>query len=121
MSRSDIERVRDAVNLVTLISEYVPLQQKGREWKGVCPFHDDHAPSMHVVTHRETEFYKCFSCGAYGDCFKFIQEYLKKDFGEIKIFRINDKLLSQVDGENCGFDEKIIIKKTNKFVNLLVP
>jgi len=82
MSRSDIERVRDAVNLVTLISEYVPLQQKGREWKGVCPFHDDHAPSMHVVTHRETEFYKCFSCGAYGDCFKFIQEYLKKDFGE---------------------------------------
>lgn len=46
---------------------------------------------------------------------------IKKDFGEIKIFRINDKLLSQVDGENCGFDEKIIIKKTNKFVNLLVP
>ena len=45
----------------------------------------------------------------------------KKDFEEIKIFRINDKLLSQVDGENCGFDEKIIIKKTNKFVNLLVP
>ena len=46
---------------------------------------------------------------------------IKKDFEEIKIFRINDKLLSQVDGENCGFDEKIIIKKTNKFVNLLVP
>ncbi len=82
MSRSDIERVRDAVNLVTLISEYVPLEQKGREWKGVCPFHDDHAPSMHVVTHKKAEFYKCFSCDAHGDCFKFIQEYLKKDFGE---------------------------------------
>ena len=46
---------------------------------------------------------------------------IKKDFEEIKIFRINDKLLSQVDGENCGFDERILIKKTNKFVNLLVP
>ena len=46
---------------------------------------------------------------------------IKKDFEEIKIFRINDKLLSQVDGENCGFDERIIIKKTKKFVNLLVP
>lgn len=46
---------------------------------------------------------------------------IKKDFEEIKIFRINDKLLSQVDGENCGFDERIVIKKTKKFVNLLVP
>ena len=46
---------------------------------------------------------------------------IKKDFEEIKIFRINDKLLSQVDGENCGFDERILIKKTKKFVNLLVP
>ena len=46
---------------------------------------------------------------------------IKKDFEEIKILRINDKLLSQVDGENCGFDERIIIKKTKKFVNLLVP
>ena len=46
---------------------------------------------------------------------------IKKDFEEIKIFRINDKLLSQVDGENCGFDERIILKKTKKFVNLLVP
>ena len=46
---------------------------------------------------------------------------IKKDFEEIKIFRINDKLLSQVDGENCGFDERIKIKKTKKFVNLLVP
>mgnify|MGYP001332052945 FL=1 len=51
----------------------------------------------------------------------FAKSVIKRDFEEIKIFRINDKLLSQVDGENCGFDERIIIKKTNKFVNLLVP
>ncbi len=80
--RSDIERVREAVDLVALISEYVPLSPKGREWVAVCPFHDDHKPSMSVVTHKEHAFYKCFSCGASGDCFKFVQEYLKKDFGE---------------------------------------
>ncbi|MBT6270053.1 MAG: DNA primase, partial [Phycisphaerae bacterium] len=80
--RTDIERVREAVSLVTLISEFVPLQQKGSEWVGVCPFHDDHKPSMRVVTHRSQEFYKCFSCGAGGDCFNFVQEYLKKDFVE---------------------------------------
>ena len=51
----------------------------------------------------------------------FAKSVIKRDFEEIKIFRINDKLLSQVDGENCGFDERIIIKKTKKFVNLLVP
>ena len=78
--RLDIERVRESVDLVALISEYVPLQQKGIEWVGVCPFHDDHRPSMRVVIHRDQEFYKCFSCGAGGDCFKFVQEYLKKDF-----------------------------------------
>ena len=80
--RSDIERVREAIDLVALISEYVPLQPKGREWVAVCPFHDDHKPSMSVVTHKEHAFYKCFSCGASGDCFKFVQDYLKKDFGE---------------------------------------
>jgi DNA primase len=80
--RSDIERVREQVDLVALISEYLPLKPKGREWVGVCPFHDDHKPSMSVVTHKGNAFYKCFSCGASGDCFKFVQEYLKKDFGE---------------------------------------
>lgn len=80
--RVDIERVREAVDLVALISEYVPLQPKGREWIGVCPFHDDHKPSLNVVTHKENSFYKCFSCDASGDCFSFVKEYLKKDFGE---------------------------------------
>ena len=80
--RSDKERVREAVDLVALISEFVPLDQKGREWVGICPFHDDHKPSMRVVTHKEQPFYKCFSCGASGDCFEFVKNYLKKDFGE---------------------------------------
>ena len=80
--RSDIERVREAVSLVALISEYVRLEPKGNEWVGICPFHDDHRPSMRVVTHRDQEFYKCFSCNAGGDCFSFVQNYLKKDFVE---------------------------------------
>ncbi|MBC8309076.1 MAG: DNA primase [Planctomycetes bacterium] len=81
-NNSDKERVREAVDLVALIHDFVPLQQSGAEWIGVCPFHDDHKPSMHVVTHKDQAFYKCFSCGAYGDCFKFIEQYLKKSFVE---------------------------------------
>ena len=74
---NEIERVRDAVDLVALISEYVDLTPKGREWVGICPFHDDSRPSMCVVTHRENgEFYHCFSCQASGSCFQFVQEHL---------------------------------------------
>lgn len=80
--RVDIERVREATDLVALISKYVPLQPKGREWLGLCPFHEDHKPSFTVVTHKQNAFYKCHACGASGDCFTFVQEYLKKDFGE---------------------------------------
>ncbi|MBI69584.1 MAG: DNA primase [Phycisphaerae bacterium] len=79
---NDIQRVRDAVDLVALINEYVPLQPKGREWVGVCPFHDDNRPSMSVVTHRENAFYHCFSCGATGSCFTFLEKYLNMSFGE---------------------------------------
>ena len=80
--RVDIERVREATDLVALISTYVPLQPKGREWLGLCPFHEDNKPSFTVVTHKQNAFYKCHACGASGDCYKFVQEYLRKDFGE---------------------------------------
>ena len=80
--RSDIDRVRDATNLVELIGGYVTLQPKGREHVGLCPFHDDHSPSMSVVTHKAQSFYKCFSCGASGDAFTFLEQYLKMSFRE---------------------------------------
>lgn len=79
---SDKDRVREAVDLVALISEFIPLQQRNREWVGLCPFHDDHKPSLCVVTHKGQSFYKCFSCDESGDCFEFVIKYLKKDFGE---------------------------------------
>ena len=79
---SDKDRVREAVDLVALISEFIPLQQRNREWVGLCPFHDDHKPSLCVVTHKGQPFYKCFSCDESGDCFEFVIKYLKKDFGE---------------------------------------
>ena len=77
---TDIERVRDAVDLVALISEYVELTPRGREWVGLCPFHSDSRPSMCVVTHHENEFYHCFACQASGSCFQFVQDHLNMSF-----------------------------------------
>jgi DNA primase len=79
---SDIDRVRQAADLVAVIGEHVPLRPKGREHVGLCPFHDDHAPSLTVVTHKGNSFFKCHSCGASGDVFNFVMDYHKMTFPE---------------------------------------
>lgn len=74
--------MRDATDLVRLIGEHIALKPKGREHIGLCPFHDDHKPSFAVVSHKGHAFYKCFACGASGDCFRFVMDYHKMTFGE---------------------------------------
>ena len=78
----DRERVLDAVDLVALIGEHVRLQRKGREHLGLCPFHDDRRPSMAVVTHKGTPFFKCFACGAAGNAIDFMMRYHRLEFPE---------------------------------------
>lgn len=65
--------IRERIDIVDLIGEYVPLVQKGRNYFGVCPFHNDTNPSMSVS--REKQIYKCFSCGASGNIFTFVKDY----------------------------------------------
>ncbi|TVQ61366.1 MAG: DNA primase [Phycisphaerales bacterium] len=76
----DRDRVRDASDIVDVVGEHLSLRQKGREYLGVCPFHDDHKPSMYVVPDKQ--IFHCFSCGAGGDVFTFIQKYHSMDFVE---------------------------------------
>lgn len=68
------ELVRSRTDIVNLISESVTLnsQRGGREFVGLCPFHDDHNPSMRVYPDRQS--YKCWSCGEGGDCFSFVMK-----------------------------------------------
>lgn len=79
-AHSDRDRVLEATNLVALIGEHVQLRQKGREHVGLCPFHDDRTPSMHVVSHKGAGFYKCFSCGAAGNAIDFMMNYHRMAF-----------------------------------------
>lgn len=64
-------QIRQATDVVDLISEYMSLNRKGKEWVGICPFHQDHRPSMYVSPAKQ--IFKCFACGAAGDVFKFVQ------------------------------------------------
>lgn len=105
-TRDEIEQVRDATDLVDLIGEHVVLQPKGREHVGLCPFHEDSRPSFAVVTHKQAAFYKCHSCGAAGDCFRFVQEHLGKEFGEALRFLAERSGVELSDQQDEGQDRR---------------
>ncbi len=71
LDHSQISRIQQANDIVDVISEHVKLTRKGREMVGLCPFHDDHKPSMNV--NPDKQIFKCFACSAGGDVIKFIQ------------------------------------------------
>ena len=98
LSQEQILEIQNSVDIVDIVSSYVPLTLKGKNFFGVCPFHPDHSPSMSVS--REKQIYKCFSCRASGNVFKFIMDY-----------------------ENIGFIEavKIVADKAGISLNLDMP
>lgn len=73
-----INEIRNNTDIVEVISNYVPLTKKGKNYFGVCPFHDDHSPSMSVDPVKQ--IYKCFSCGAGGNVFTFVMNYENIEF-----------------------------------------
>ncbi|MCH7797662.1 MAG: DNA primase [Planctomycetes bacterium] len=99
--RTDVDRIRDAVDLVALIGEHVPLRPKGREHVGLCPFHDDHTPSLAVVTHKGNAFYKCHACAAAGDAYNFVQDYHKMTFPEALKFLADRTGITLSRGRNA--------------------
>ncbi len=80
--RDFIQRVRDAVSLPDLIGRDHRVEPQGREYKCICPFHNDTRPSLGIYERHGEWRYKCFSCGAGGDCFTYLMEYHKMSFVE---------------------------------------
>lgn len=78
--REIIEEVRLQNDIVEVISQYVPLKQKGGSYFGLCPFHNEKSPSFSV--NSEKQFYYCFGCGAAGNVFGFLMEMENCDFPE---------------------------------------
>lgn len=76
----DIQRVRDATDIVQLVSESVLLKQRGRLWWGNCPFHQEKTPSFKVDP--ATQLWHCFGCGAGGDVFGFVMQSQGLDFAD---------------------------------------
>ena len=76
-----IDAVKERADIVDVVGEHVVLKKKGREFVGVCPFHDDSKPSMTVSPQKQ--FYYCFSCGAGGNSIKFLMEFQRQSFSDV--------------------------------------
>ena len=80
--REMIDRLLKSANIVDVVRHYLPnsLVKKGKNYAAVCPFHDDHDPSLSINV--ELQIYKCFVCGHGGNAIRFVQEYEKCSFVE---------------------------------------
>lgn len=74
------QQIKNSVNLVDVVSDYVHLTKKGVNWSACCPFHQEATPSFFV--NEQKQFYHCFGCGASGDIFDFLQNLERIEFVE---------------------------------------
>lgn len=100
---SKIEEIRNAANVVDIISEYVPLRKRGKNYIGLCPFHSEKTPSFTVSD--EKQIFHCFGCHTGGNVFKFIMDYKKISFVE-SIQELAEQVGINLEYEESGSPEK---------------
>ncbi len=83
ISDDDINAIRKRADITEIIQRYLPVIKKGKNFSAVCPFHDDHDPSLSIAPDKQ--IYKCFVCGAGGNVFTFVRDYEKISFTEAVI------------------------------------
>jgi len=89
-SDRDIEEIKGRLSIIDVVGRYLSLKKAGRNYKALCPFHNEKSPSFMV--NPELNLYRCFGCGASGDVFSFVQNIDGLGFGEAL------KLLAQQAG-----------------------
>lgn len=80
IDESTILKIRQSNDIVDVIGERLDLTQKGKNYFAVCPFHDDHSPSMSIS--KEKQIFRCFVCGATGNVITFVKDFEKISFLE---------------------------------------
>lgn len=112
LSQEKINEIRQSVDIVEVIGNYLPLERKGRNYIALCPFHNDSHPSMSVSP--EKQIFMCFVCHHGGNVFTFLQEYLKISYLEAV------KMVAQMGNVDLGDftfyeEKKPVNKKTEPF------
>ena len=115
-----IQEVKDKADIVDVISEHVVLKKKGKEFVGICPFHDDTKPSMTVSPTKQ--FYYCFSCGAGGNSIKFLMEFTRANFSDVvlNLAKKNNINVQSLDGVEKESYKKQLSRKEELYKILRV-
>ena len=100
---SKIEEIRNSISIVDVISEYVQLRKRGKNYIGLCPFHSEKTPSFTVT--EEKQIFHCFGCHAGGNVFKFLMDYKKISFVE-SVQEIAEQNGIEISYDDEGFNEK---------------
>lgn len=98
-----INEIRNRTDIVEVISRYVPLTKRGNNYFGLCPFHDDHNPSMSVSPDKQ--MFKCFVCEKGGNVFNFISSYEHIPFNEA-VSLLGNKLGYKLDTKSYKDNNK---------------
>jgi DNA primase len=81
---SPVEKIKERLSIIDVISSYISVEQSGKNYKAKCPFHNEKTPSFYISPDRGS--YYCFGCGAKGDIFSFVQHFEGTDFlGSLKL------------------------------------
>ncbi|MGN1341605.1 MAG: DNA primase [Bacilli bacterium] len=116
ISNDVINEIRNKTDIVDVVSKYVNLTKKGKNYIGVCPFHDDHSPSMSVSP--EKQIFTCFSCGATGNVFTFVADFEKISFIDA-VRLLGEKVGVSIGGNSFTSEKKgdyfEIYELANKF------
>ena len=110
ISNEVMNEIRNKTDIVDVISKYVNLTKKGKNYFGVCPFHDDHSPSMSVSP--EKQIFTCFSCGATGNVFTFVSDFEKISFSDAV------RLLGEKAGISIGNNTYIGNSKRDEYFDI---
>ena len=96
------KQVKAANDIVDVVSGYIPVVTAGKDYKAVCPFHNDTRPSLQVS--RQYQNFRCWSCGQTGDVFEFVMKFEKVGFGEA-LRMLADRAGIRLDGAASPQDE----------------
>lgn len=79
-TKESLEKLRERVDLVEVLSSHIDLKKQGVSYKGLCPFHEEKTPSFMIQ--KGDSHYHCFGCGAHGDAIQFLMHHTRMTFGE---------------------------------------
>lgn len=103
ISEQKIEEIRNSSNIVDVISGYVQLKKRGKNFVGLCPFHQEKTPSFTVS--EDKQIFHCFGCGAGGNSFKFLMDYKNISFVE-SVEEIAEQLGIKINYDQTPFNQQ---------------